>query len=1031
MRRSRVFSWVIVISMLAGLLAGCAATPEPAAPAATNTPKPAAEPTKAPAKTSFVIATDATFPPMEFVDESKDIVGFDIDLMAAIAKEASFTVEFKNTAWDGIFAGLEGGNYDAIMSSVTINDERKQKYDFSDPYINAGQVVVVRADETAIAGDKDLPGKTAGAQIGTTGAFAVEDIDGATLKEYDTIDLALLDLVNGNIDAVVVDNPVAADYALASDTFKGKLKIVGEPFTEEYYGVVVRKGDDSLSKLFNEGLKKVQASGAYDDIYAEWISGGDVEEVTSALPEPEWGVAVIPAGKTIKIGQAGPMTGDYAAFGIDIARGAELAVKEMPEIMGFTVEFVTEDTQGSPEQGAAVANKFAADPQMVGIEGHVFSGSTEAAIPIYEKAGIVMMSPSATTPSLTQLGSKVFNRVAFTDQMQGEFAARYIYETLGVRQIVTMHDGGAYGQGLAVVTAETFESLGGTVLGTEAITPGETDYSAPLAALSALGPELIYFGGYDTDAAVLVSQMAGAGLVGTLFFGCDGTYGENYLNLADASAEGTFSTYVPIPESAAFDEFRAQYKTDYGDEQGALSPFSPHGHDAMALILNAIEQVAVKQADGSLEIPRQALADTVRATKGFSGLTGSISCTATGECAAAAVQFMVVKDGEWVVAEGMPEKPASALPEPEWGVAVIPAGKTIKIGQAGPMTGDYAAFGIDIARGAELAVKEMPEIMGFTVEFVTEDTQGSPEQGAAVANKFAADPQMVGIEGHVFSGSTEAAIPIYEKAGIVMMSPSATTPSLTQLGSKVFNRVAFTDQMQGEFAARYIYETLGVRQIVTMHDGGAYGQGLAVVTAETFESLGGTVLGTEAITPGETDYSAPLAALSALGPELIYFGGYDTDAAVLVSQMAGAGLVGTLFFGCDGTYGENYLNLADASAEGTFSTYVPIPESAAFDEFRAQYKTDYGDEQGALSPFSPHGHDAMALILNAIEQVAVKQADGSLEIPRQALADTVRATKGFSGLTGSISCTATGECAAAAVQFMVVKDGEWVVAEGM
>jgi branched-chain amino acid transport system substrate-binding protein len=375
-----------------------------------------------------------------------------------------------------------------------------------------------------------------------------------------------------------------------------------------------------------------------------------------------------------------------------------------------------------------------------------------------------------------------------------------------------------------------------------------------------------------------------------------------------------------------------------------------------------------------------------------------------------------------------PAQPAAQVTD-EWGVVVIPAGKTIKIGLAGPLTGDYANFGIDISRGAELALEEHPEVKGFKVEFVTQDTQGSPEQGAAVANKFASDPQMVGIVGHIFSGETEASIPIYEKAGIVMVSPSATNPTLTELGSKVFNRVAFTDKMQGEFAAKYIYEKLGVRKVVTMHDGGAYGQGLAGVMAEAFKALGGEVLGTQAITPGETDYSAPLAAVAALGPELIYFGGYDTDAAVLVSQMESAGLKGVIFFGCDGTYGENYLKLAGKAAEGTYSTYVPIPESEAFEKFRARYKERYGDEQGKLSPFSPHGHDAMAIILAALEKVAVVQADGSLAIPRKALADAVRATKDFPGLTGTITCSEVGECAAASIQFMVVKDGKWVVAE--
>lgn len=287
MKHFRLFSLLTVTVLLLGILAACGPRATPAPPAATSAPAPTATPKPAEPAKKFVIASDAAFPPMEFVDENKQIVGFDIDLITAIAKDQKFEFEIKNTAWDGIFAGLEGGEYDAILSSVTITDERKQKYDFSDPYINAGQAVVVRMDETQIASDKDLPGKKVGAQIGTTGAFAVQAISGATLKEYDTIDLALLDLVNKNIEAVVVDTPVAADYALASPQFAGKLKIVGEPFTEEYYGLVVQKGDPKgLLPLFNAGLKNVKASGEYDKIYAKWI-GGTGAAMAPAKPTSE------------------------------------------------------------------------------------------------------------------------------------------------------------------------------------------------------------------------------------------------------------------------------------------------------------------------------------------------------------------------------------------------------------------------------------------------------------------------------------------------------------------------------------------------------------------------------------------------------------------------------------------------------------------------------------------------------------------------------------------------------------------------
>jgi polar amino acid transport system substrate-binding protein len=219
----------------------------------------------------IVIATDATWPPMEMVNESKEIVGFDIDLMNAAAKEGKFAVEFRNTAWDGIFAGLEAGEYDAVMSSVTITDERKQTMDFSVPYINAGQILVVRQELEGVDKLEQLRGKNVGAQIGTTGAFEVEKAAGVTLKTYDEIGLAFEDLANGRIEAVVCDTPVAAQFALQNENYKCKLKIVGKPFTEEYYGVAVKKGNTKVLEAINKGLEKVLNTDTYAQIEAKWL----------------------------------------------------------------------------------------------------------------------------------------------------------------------------------------------------------------------------------------------------------------------------------------------------------------------------------------------------------------------------------------------------------------------------------------------------------------------------------------------------------------------------------------------------------------------------------------------------------------------------------------------------------------------------------------------------------------------------------------------------------------------------------------
>jgi polar amino acid transport system substrate-binding protein len=223
----------------------------------------------APVKT-VTVATDATWPPMEMVDANKQIVGYDIDFMNAVAKEAGFKVVFKNTAWDGIFAGLEAGQYDAIISSVTITPERQAKYDFSLPYINAGQILVVPNAEkaTKIA---DLKGKKIGAQIGTTGAMAIKKTAGAELKTYDEVGLAFEDMAAGRISGVVCDEPTAIIYALQKKEYKSKFKIVGKPFTQEAYGIVVKKGNKDLLAQINKGIAAAKKKKIDEQLRKKWL----------------------------------------------------------------------------------------------------------------------------------------------------------------------------------------------------------------------------------------------------------------------------------------------------------------------------------------------------------------------------------------------------------------------------------------------------------------------------------------------------------------------------------------------------------------------------------------------------------------------------------------------------------------------------------------------------------------------------------------------------------------------------------------
>ena len=219
----------------------------------------------------LAIATDATWPPMEFVNKDKEIVGFNIDMMKAIAKEGGFEVEFRNTAWDGIFAGLAANKYDAVISSVTITEERQKNMDFSNPYVNAGQVIVVKKELEGLNKLSQFAGKSAGAQIGTTGAIEIAKHKDIKLRSYDEIGFAIEDLANGRVDAVVCDSPIAADYVLQNEQYQNILKIVGEPFTKEEYGIAVRKGNKEILDLINNGLAKVLKKGINKELENKWL----------------------------------------------------------------------------------------------------------------------------------------------------------------------------------------------------------------------------------------------------------------------------------------------------------------------------------------------------------------------------------------------------------------------------------------------------------------------------------------------------------------------------------------------------------------------------------------------------------------------------------------------------------------------------------------------------------------------------------------------------------------------------------------
>ncbi len=284
-KKKGLYLSLAILVMASMVLAACK-TPEPTQPpVATEVPTTQPVETK-PAETQVVpptvynIGTNAEYPPFESVDAAGQIIGFDPDIIAAIAAKAGFQFEFINTKWDGIFVALQSGEFDAVISAATITEERSQIVDFSDSYFNAGQMIAVRiADQENITQPADLDGKKVGVQLGTTGDIWASENTEAEVVRYEEITLAFQALTNGDIDAIVNDGPTSADIIKANPEMR--VTLVGEPFTDELYGIAVNKGRPELLKAINEGLAAIKADGTYDQIYDKWFAAPEAPPVTA------------------------------------------------------------------------------------------------------------------------------------------------------------------------------------------------------------------------------------------------------------------------------------------------------------------------------------------------------------------------------------------------------------------------------------------------------------------------------------------------------------------------------------------------------------------------------------------------------------------------------------------------------------------------------------------------------------------------------------------------------------------------------
>ena len=218
----------------------------------------------------LIVGSSATYRPFAYETPSKEIVGYDVDIIKAVAQKAGIKIKIVNTPWTGIFAALNNGDVDLVISGVTINDKRKQSYDFTAPYFEARQLIAVH-QASNVKSLKDLAGKKVGVVTGSTGDDIASREFGKTntdIRRFESTPVVISELVGSGVDAAIGDNGVIA-YRASLDP---SLKTVEDPnFPKEHFGIVVRKGDKALLDRINAGLAAIRADGTYNTIYKKWF----------------------------------------------------------------------------------------------------------------------------------------------------------------------------------------------------------------------------------------------------------------------------------------------------------------------------------------------------------------------------------------------------------------------------------------------------------------------------------------------------------------------------------------------------------------------------------------------------------------------------------------------------------------------------------------------------------------------------------------------------------------------------------------
>jgi branched-chain amino acid transport system substrate-binding protein len=360
------------------------------------------------------------------------------------------------------------------------------------------------------------------------------------------------------------------------------------------------------------------------------------------------GCVTVPPGEPLKLAILQTLSGGSSPAGTEQLRTVQLVLSQHEnKFLGHPIQLQVEDERCSAEGGANAALKVIADPQSVAIFGTNCSGAGIAAGKIMSDAGLVMISSANTSPLLTSVNGEKgsgwvpgYFRTAWNDIEMGKAAADFAREGLKVSKAAVINAGDAYSKGLTDVFTQAFEQDGGKVVSEVTIDEDEANQRPALVAVALSDAEMVFFPLSHPEAgSSLVKQSKEVqGLSKLIFIGGEGMLSEVFLKETGEKGMGVYVLGPGAPSSPANDDLRKTYKAAYGENPPSF--YYSFAHDAVELLLQALKNVTVQAPDGTLYIGRQALRDTLYATKDFDGLTGKLHCDPYGDCGVATLNIV-------------------------------------------------------------------------------------------------------------------------------------------------------------------------------------------------------------------------------------------------------------------------------------------------------------------------------------------------------------------------------------------------------